>query len=65
MNDFQFDTLVAYLAEKGCKFIVKTDYLNNMKRSIMCLHLSKVGKFYRADNKIISKGYAALLVRAM
>lgn len=49
-----FNDLVKYLADKGCKFLVKYDYVNNRK-SILGATFYKEGKFYKVNNVVVSK----------
>jgi len=55
-----FNSLVEYLNEKKVPFLVKLDS-NNNPVSLMGVKVTKQGKFFRANGKIISKQFADLL----
>lgn len=56
-----FNSLVEYLNEKKVPFLVKLDS-NNNPVSLMGVKVTKEGKFFRANGKIISKQFADLLI---
>ena len=56
-----FNTLVEYLNEKKVPFLVKLDSDNNPV-SLMGVKITKEGKFFRANGKIISRQFADLLI---
>lgn len=65
-NYENFDHMISYLASKGVKMIVKTNYENgvpNGKALMTKLSVSKTGKFYRVNGKIVSHGMAKELIR--
>lgn len=56
-----FNSLVEYLNEKKVPFLVKLDS-NNNPVSLMGVKITKEGKFFRANGKIISRQFADLLI---
>lgn len=54
MELYQFNWLVSYLNEKGVTFAVKEDHVNNTF-SIIGVKITKTGKFFRANGKIVAK----------
>lgn len=60
----EFDIIVKWLSEKKVPFIVKTDYKDNKpsKQTIVGITITKKGKFYRANGKIISKNLASYFI---
>ena len=61
-----FEHMINYLASKGVKLIVKTEYKDNkpVSKSLMTkLTLTKEDKFYRVNGKIISGNMAKSLMR--
>lgn len=64
MSDF--DHMVSYLAAKGVKLVVKTEYVDNKpssKKIMTKLVISKKDQFYRVNDKIVSTGMAKALMR--
>lgn len=62
----RFDHMISYLAHKGVKMIVKTDYVDGVpagKKLLTKLTITKTDKFYRVNGKIISGGMAKELMR--
>lgn len=61
-----FDHMISYLASKGVKMIVKTEYVNGVpagKKLLTKLTVTKTDKFYRVNGKVISSGMAKELMR--
>ena len=56
----EFNEAVQYLKEKKVPFAVKQDFRNNTI-SIVGVTLSKEGKFFRANGKIIAGNFVSLL----
>ena len=56
----KFNDLVKYLADKGCKFLVKEDYVNNTK-NIVGANWYKEGKFYKVNNVVVSKSMLSII----
>lgn len=56
----KFNDLVKYLADKGCKFLVKEDYENNTK-SIVGATWYKEGKFYKVNNVVVAKSMLSII----
>lgn len=62
----KFDYMISYLASKGVKMIVKTEYANGIpagKKLVTKLTISKTDKFFRVNGKIVSIGMAKELMR--
>ena len=61
-----FDHMISYLASKGVKMVVKTEYVNGVaagKKLITKLVITKKDQFYRVNDKIVSAGMAKQLMR--
>lgn len=61
-----FDYMISYLASKGVKLIVKTEYVDGKpagRKLMTTLTITKVGKFFRVNHKIVSTGMAKELMR--
>ena len=56
-----FNSLVEYLNEKKVPFLVKLDF-NNNPISLIGVKVTKEGKFFKANGKIISRQFAELLI---
>ena len=56
----RFEQLVNYLNYKGCKFLVKEDYVNNTK-SIVGATWYKKGKFYRVNNVVVAQNMLPII----
>lgn len=61
MNTLEFNYLVSYLKEKGVRFAVKTNFENGVK-SIIGVKVTKEGKFFKANGKVISRNFAGYFV---
>ena len=62
----RFEHMISYLASKGVKMVVKTDYIDGKpagKKLLTKLDVSKEDKFYRVNGCIVSGGMAKELVR--
>ncbi len=62
----RFEHMISYLASKGVKMVVKTDYVDGKpagKKLITKLVISKTDKFYRVNGCIVSGGMAKELMR--
>lgn len=53
----EFNEMVLYFNSKKVPFLVKTDYVSG-KSKIMGINISKKGKFFRANGKIIGGNIA-------
>jgi hypothetical protein len=61
-----FDHMISYLASKGVKMIVKTEYVNGVpagKKLLTKLTITKTDQFYRVNGKVVSSGMAKELMR--
>lgn len=61
-----FDHMISYLASKGVKMIVKTEYVNGVpagKKLLTKLTVTKTDQFYRVNGKVVSAGMAKELMR--
>lgn len=61
-----FDHMISYLVSKGVKLIVKTEYVDGKpagRKLLTTLTITKVGKFFRVNDKIVSTGMAKELMR--
>lgn len=59
-KSFKILDALGYLRGKGVPFIIKTEYENGnpVRRSLLGeLKLTKTGKFYRVNGKIVSTGW--------
>lgn len=61
MTFLTFENLVEYLNEKKVPFVIKLD-ANNNPVSLIGVKVTKEGKFFKANGKIISKQFAGLLI---
>lgn len=62
----RFDHMISYLAHKGVKMVVKTEYVDGVpagKKLLTKLTITKADKFYRVNGAIISTGMAKELMR--
>lgn len=62
----RFDHMISYLASKGVKMVVKTEYVNGVAagRKLMTkLTVTKSHRFYRVNGKVVSSGMAKELMR--
>ena len=61
-----FDHMISYLASKGVKMIIKTEYVNGVpagKKLLTKLIITKTDRFYRVNGKVVSAGMAKELMR--
>lgn len=61
-----FDHMISYLASKGVKMVVKTEYVNGVpagKKLLTKLTVTKTDQFYRVNGKVVSAGMAKELMR--
>lgn len=61
-----FDHMISYLASKGVKMIVKTEYVNGApagKKLLTKLTVTKTDQFYRVNGKVVSSGMVKELIR--
>lgn len=62
----KFENMISYLAAKGVKLVVKTNYVDGKPTGRVLLTklvLSKADQFYRVNGKIVSGGMAKELMR--
>ena len=62
----KFDHMISYLAHKGVRMIVKTEYVDGKpagRKLLTKLTITKTDKFYRVNDKIVSAGMAKELMR--
>jgi hypothetical protein len=62
-----FEHIISYLASKGVKLVVKTNYENGVpgsKTLLTKLVVSKTDRFYRVNGQIVSGNMAKALMRA-
>lgn len=65
MNLYTFNDLASYLKEKGCAFAVKYNYEGETTTmSLIGISLTKEGKFFKANGKIVSKQMAELIEKS-
>ena len=64
MNEIQFYSIVAYLKAKKVTFAIKTTFEDNepKNRSLVGIKITKEGKFYKANNKIIASNIAKYFI---
>ena len=61
-----FDHMISYLDQKGVSMIVKTEYVDGKpvgRKLLTKLTITKKGKFYRVNDKIVSTGMVKELMR--
>jgi len=61
-----FEHMISYLAHKGVQLVIKTEYVDGKpagKKLLTKLTISKTGKFFRVNDKIVSTGMAKELMR--
>lgn len=61
-----FDHMISYLAHKGVQMVVKTEYVDGKpagRKLLTKLTITKSGKFFRVNDKIVSTGMAKELMR--
>lgn len=61
MNIDELEDIAIYLRDKGIRFAIKEDYIKHTI-SIVGIKITKDGKFYRANGKIIAGNIAAYLI---
>lgn len=62
----RFDHMISYLASKGVKMVVKTEYVGGVpagKKLLTKLTVTKTDKFYRVNGKVVSSGMVTELIR--